>query len=101
MRTNETIETTTTGGAYSAEIARPIVGGAGRVLVPQGSPAQLTVLRADAPGITGGEVTLGLKSIAVAGNTYMVSSATTAEGDRGLGANRRTGIFLGGGATLV
>ena len=103
VRTNETIEAdeTAAGYTYSAMVTRAIVGADGNVLVPQGSPAQLVVQGVEQGGaVTGDKVQLGLRSITVNGRAYLVETDTTTTGDQGLGANRRTAKWVGGGAAL-
>jgi hypothetical protein len=103
VRTNEQIETTSAaeGRPYSATIASEVIGGDGNVIVPRGARAELVVTRVEDPGAVGtGEIQLALRSISVDGRTYMTSSQTTARGQEGLGANRRTAEMVGGGAAL-
>lgn len=104
IRTNEQIDAAkvTTQG-YSGSIARDIVDQSGRILVPQGSPVELAVLRNDRAGAVGGtpELVLGVRSITIDGKTYQVTSGTASkQGTPGMGANRRTAIMTGGGAAL-
>lgn len=104
VRTNETIDATTAqaGQTYSAQVANDIMQPDGTLLVPQGSPAQLAVMNVVQGGVVqSGQVQLGLRSITVNGRTYTVASpVATASGNQGLGANRRTAEFVGGGAAL-
>jgi hypothetical protein len=103
VRTNERIETSSAaeGRPYSATIATDIIGGGGNVLVPRGAAAELVVTRVEDPGrVTSGEIQLALRSITVDGRRYNTSSQTTASGEGGLGANRRTAEMVGGGAAL-
>jgi hypothetical protein len=104
IRTNETINTTTAtpDRTYSAQTAQAIVDQQGRVLVPEGSPVQLTVLSTREAGTVGtAQVALALRSITVNGQAYNVTTDTeTRTGDEGLGANRRTAEMVGGGAVL-
>jgi|HigsolmetaAR201D_1030396.scaffolds.fasta_scaffold05107_5 hypothetical protein len=98
VRTNETIstQTATPGQAYSAEITRDVVDQTGQVIIPSGSPAELTVVQ------TGdNQLSLALRSVTVRGNTYAVVTPTVEqERTGGLGWNRRTLAFVGGGAVL-
>lgn len=98
VRTNETIstQTATSGQAYSAEITRDVVDQTGQVIIPAGSPAELTVVQ------TGdNQLSLALRSVTVRGNTYAVTTPTIEqERTGGLGWNRRTLAFVGGGAVL-
>ena len=106
IRTNENIDATQTdvGRSFSGEIAQPIMGANGQVLVPQGSNAELTVANVGGTGPLGAgsnQVSLALRSIAVNGRTYMVTSnEVQQQGNRGIGANKRTAEMTGGGALL-
>ncbi len=105
IRTNETIQadSQSAGRSYSAEISQDVLGPNGQVLLPKGSPAQLTVQNVTAGnmGVGSNEVALALQSVNVNGRTYNVISNTTKEGgNRGIGANKRTAEMTGGGAVL-
>jgi hypothetical protein len=105
LRTNERIETETavSGRTYSAQVARPIVDPNGLTIVPQGSPAQLTVVDTSTGGRVGtADLELAVRSLSVSGRTYnVVTDVAEQEADReGLGANRRTAEMVGGGALL-
>jgi len=75
----------------------------GQVAIPRSSQAADMVIRSVNPGgtVTGGEMVLDLQSVWVNGQTYLVS-ATDVErrSTGGIGANRRTGEYVGGGAVL-
>ena len=70
----------------------------GNVAVPRGSRAMLTLVR----GENQDEVALDLRSITANGRTYVVDanpeSAGTTSSGTGLGKNKRTGEYVGGGA---
>lgn len=104
VRTDEAIDATSAsrGQVYPAHVAREIVGGNGNVLVPAGSPAELTVMDVSQNGrIESGQIQLGLKSITINGRKYRTDTeSVSAAGNRGLAANRRTGEYMGGGALL-
>ena len=107
VRTNEAIQAdkNSAGRTYTAQIAQDIMGANGQLLVPRGSPATLTVAPVSNSGISGAisgdQVALGLQSINVNGQNYMVASAAQNVGnDRGIGANKRTAEMTGGGAVL-
>src|SRR5262245_2624130 len=68
----------------------------GRVAIPKGSPAELTVRK-----IFDRELALDLNAIDVAGKRYTVASdasAKTGTEKEGIGKNKRTGKYVGGGA---
>lgn len=105
IRTNENINATPqdVGHSYSAEISKDVLGANGQVLVPRGSPAQLTIVSTSTGSMGAGnnEVALGLQALTVNGRTMNVQSNTQkATNDRGIGANKRTAIMTGGGAAL-
>lgn len=103
IRTNENIAATPAdvGKTYSAEIARAIEDQSGRVLVPKNSPVELTVAKVQNPTLGQEEVSLAIRSINIQGHTYRVTSNTVAEkGNNGLGANKKTAEYVGGGAVL-
>lgn len=107
IRTNETIDATAenAGQAYSAEIAQDVTGDNGAVLIPRGSPAQLTVgkVSSGTMGMGSNEVTLELQSVSVNGRTFQVTSNPVQQqssDQRGIGANKRTAEMTGGGAVL-
>lgn len=105
IRTNEEIvaDESSVGRTYSAEIAQDVMGDNGQVVVPKGSPAQLTVqnVSTGTAGVGNTQVALALQSVTVNGVNYMVQSNTaTQSGDRGIGKNKRTATMVGGGAVL-
>lgn len=108
IRTNQAISATaeTAGRTYSAEIAQDVTGSNGAVLIPRGSPAQLTVGQVSSGGTLGtgnNQVALELQSVSVNGRTYQVASNPVQQqssNERGIGANKRTAEMTGGGALL-
>ena len=89
------------GTTYPAHFAQAIVNQNGREIVPQGSPAELIVVSTDEGGTLGTPtLTLGIESVNVRGTPYAITTQTETEGREGLGVNKRTGIFVGGGALL-
>jgi hypothetical protein len=82
---------------YSGTIANDVMDSQGRVAIPSGSPVQMAVVS------TGDkQLTLDLRSVTVNGQTYSIysddSSAAGSNKNGGLGANKRTGVYVGGGA---
>jgi hypothetical protein len=67
------------------------------VVIPRGASAHLVVNRAG-----DGRVAIDLRSVNVNGRRYVLDAAdlTNARGHEGLGANSRTGKFVGGGALI-
>jgi hypothetical protein len=102
IRTNQTIEAKQPGETYSAQTAAAIQTADGKVLIPQGSPVQLTVVDVSEGGRVGTRtMQLALKSVTVNGRVHNVSTIpVTEKGGEGLGRNRRTAEMVGGGALL-
>jgi hypothetical protein len=102
VRTNEAIDSTTAsdGRKFSGTVEQDVKGPAGQVSIPKGSPAELTVSKVSSGGTTGSpEVALALHSIDIGGHRYLVNSADVQQGnDQGIGKNKRTGEYIGGGA---
>ena len=90
------------GQLFPAEVQQDVMDDSGRVVIPRGSQAELTIRRVDAGGTTGSsELALGLDSVNVSGNTYRVSTEDVQQqGNQGIGKNKRTGEYVGGGAVL-
>ena len=90
------------GQVYSADIADNISDGNGRVVIPKGSPAELVLRNVNSGGVAGTkEMTLDLQSIKVGARRYNVDTADVTQSSRqGLGANKRTAEFVGGGTVL-
>jgi hypothetical protein len=102
VRANEKIETDRAGGTYRAQVAQTIEDQSGNVLVPAGSPAELTVVNASSGGAVGTRtIELAIRSVTVNGKRYAIETAGRQEqGPGGLGTNRRTAEMVGGGAAL-
>ena len=104
VRTNEAIDSTTAneGQSFSGTVQNAVLSADGETLIPKGSDVSLVVRRLSTGGTTGSpEVALGLDSINIQGQRYFVTSETVERGnDQGIGKNRRTGKFVGGGAVL-
>jgi hypothetical protein len=81
---------------FEAVVAHDVRDPRGRVVIPSGSPAELAVR-----DVSKHELALDLQSIVVGGRRYqMFSHSATVSGTKksGVGANKRTGKFVGGGA---
>ena len=99
VRADQAINTKTasTNQIYPATVSNNVLDSSGRAAIPSGSPAQLKVV-----SLGNNQLTLDLRSVTVNGRTYMINSesasaaASTKRG--GLGANKRTGEYVGGGA---
>lgn len=100
VRTNTAIKAdaanTNTTQIYGATVNDDVLDSAGNVVVPRGSPAQLAAIRD-----SGSSLALDLRSITVNGRRYVVEAGdVAASGSKhgGIGKNKRTGEFVGGGA---
>lgn len=102
VRANETIDTNQAGGSYRGEVAQTIEDADGQVLVPAGSPAELTIVAARSGGEVGTrEIELAIRSVTVNGNKYQIQTESREEGGpAGLGRNRRTAEMVGGAAAI-
>lgn len=105
IRTDEqiTADSQSVGQTYQAEIAQDVVDQGGRVVIPKGSPARLTIsnVNSGTMGVGNNQVALALQSVNINGRDYMLQTNTqTASGDRGIGKNKRTAEMVGGGAVL-
>jgi hypothetical protein len=98
--TNERIDSheAVEGQTFSAKISEDIRNNDGSVIIPRGSDATLITRRVEANG----DLTLDVQSITLGGRRYRVSTADQElENHRdGVGANKRTGQFVGGGAVV-
>jgi len=99
VRTSETINAKDSDGRmYDGVIDHDVTNRRGVVAIPKGSPVSLVVRNVDK-----GEVALDLESVTVKGQRYSVDvdeSGVTADQPEGVGANERTGKYVGGGALL-
>ncbi len=105
VRSEETIDSgrAVDGQTFAAELTKNVLDGAGDVVIPRGSNAQIVIRSASTGGRIRGasDLVLDLASISVEGQQYQVSTTDVVErGKAGVGANRRTGIFAGGGAAF-
>jgi hypothetical protein len=102
IRTSESIDARSPSDSriYRGVVERDVRSEDGRVMIPGGSNAEL-ILR----NSTRDEVVLDLESVDVHGQRYAVSTeneSVQAGGSekQGVGANRRTGKYVGGGAVI-
>jgi hypothetical protein len=105
IRTDEQIsaDSQSVGQTYQAEIAQDVVDQNGRVVIPRGAQARLTIANVSSGtmGVGNNQVALALQSVNINGRDYMLQTNTqNASGDRGIGKNKRTGEYVGGGAVL-
>ena len=99
VRTNEPIETHSRDGRiYYGRIADDVRGTDGQIAIPRGSDVELIVRRE-----RDNDLILDIESITAYGQRYAIDTQAQRieSSDRqGVGANRRTGEFVGGGAVL-
>jgi hypothetical protein len=105
VRNNESIDSKTAapGQTYSGVISRDVHDSTGAIAIPHGSPVTLVVRSVHAQGEVEGrsELALDIDAVSVQGRRYRVETTPVVQKGRdGLGANKRTGTFLGGGTAL-
>lgn len=104
IRTEETIDSdnSSTGQLFSASVAEDVADSQGNVGLQQGTRAKLVIRNMTTGGAAhSAEIVLDLFSINVKGKEYrVVSSDADVNSKRGVGANKRTLEYGGGGAAL-
>jgi len=105
VRSEETIDSSKAaeGQAFPAEVASDVLDSEGNVVIPAGANAQIVIRSASKGGKIRGasDLVLDLATVAVDGRQYELTTADLIEkGHSGIGANRRTGEFMGGGAAI-
>jgi hypothetical protein len=103
VRTNEAIDskTASAGQTFSAVISQSVKDEDGKVAIPRGASAALVVKQAGAGKIRANDLALDMQSVTVGGRSYNVETAAVGQkGKDGVGANKRTAKFAGGGAAL-
>jgi hypothetical protein len=99
VRTNEKIDVAQadSGKTYDAVVNQDVIGENGRVVIPRGSTATLVVR-----DLSNNEKALDLESVTADGNRYMISAEGQQYNDQkaGVGKNKRTAKYVGGGALL-
>jgi hypothetical protein len=90
------------GQLYPATIQQGVMGTSGKVAIPAGSSAKLVVSNVRGGGaVRSPDLVLDLYSIDIRGQEYLVDSSSVTENNKsGLGLNRRTAEWTGGGAGL-
>jgi hypothetical protein len=83
------------GKAYTGTIQNDIMDQSGNIAIPRNSRANLAVV---STGSGDNDVALDLQSVSVNGKRYMLNSDTQKGGGSGIGMNKRTGKYVGGGA---
>lgn len=98
VRTDTTIPAKpAVGKVYTASISEDVLDNAGQVAIPRGSQARLVTVATE----NGKDVVLDLRSVVVNGKRYDLTALTTGKKSAdGLGANKRTAKYVGGGAAV-
>jgi hypothetical protein len=83
---------------YTATISSDVTSQSGSVVIPRGSRAQLVAV----PTSDGKDTNLDLRSVTVNGKRYLLETSTQSKSSApgGLGVNKRTGKYVGGGAAV-
>ena len=105
VRTDTAIDSTkdASGKLYPSRIQQDVVDGTGAVAIPAGTPAKLQLVDTNQAGSTQGKnLVLDLYSVDLNGKTYRVdtSSVTESKSGSGIGMNRKTAEYAGGGGAL-
>jgi hypothetical protein len=88
------IDPANVGKAYTATVMDDVKDQSGTVAIPRNSKARLAVVRTE----DGKDVALDLQSVNVRGQRVLLNSDTKKSGAEGVGMNKRTGKYVGGGA---
>ena len=105
VRSEETIDSARAaeGQTYAAEVTTDIRDAAGDVVIPSGANAQIVIRSAAKGGKIRGssDLVLDLASVSVGGQMYQLSTTDMVQqGKAGMGANKRTAEYTGGGAAI-
>ncbi len=105
VRTNDAIDSANAadGEGYSAQVTEDVKDAEGNVVIPRGADATIRIVSATQGGKIRGasDLVLDLSSVTVAGRSYALSTTNMEQkGREGVGANKRTALFTGGGAAL-
>jgi hypothetical protein len=105
VRMNEAIDSGTAveGQTFEAQVTRDATDASGAVVIPRGSAARVVIKSASKGGRFRGasDLVLDVQSIVINGRTYAIETAeVTQQGKSGVGANKRTAEYAGGGAAL-
>jgi hypothetical protein len=82
---------------FTANVSQDVKDSSGNILIPRGSRARLVAV----PSNDGKDTNLDLRSVTVNGKPYLLQAAGSgSSAPGGLGANKRTGMYVGGGAAV-
>jgi len=105
VRTEETIDSdrASEGQTFPGELTHDVRDASGNVVIPRGANAQFVIQSESRGGTFRGsaDLVLGLASVSVDGRMYQLdTSDVVRSGKEGVGKNRRTAKFAGGGAVF-
>jgi hypothetical protein len=105
VRTEETIDSAVAveGQTFAAEVSENIKDAAGDIVIPDGANATIVIVSASKGGRfhDASDLVLDLDSVSVDGRKYHLSTTDLVEkGKEGVGGNKRTAKFVGGGAAI-
>jgi outer membrane lipoprotein SlyB len=105
VQTDETIDGSTAadGQVFSADVTEAVKDADGKTVIPAGAKAQIIIKSLTQGGKIKGrdDLVLDLQSVSIDGRQYALSTEDLEEkGRAGLGKNKRTAEFLGGGAAV-
>jgi len=105
VRSEETIDSAKAaeGQTYAAELTADVRDASGDVVIPAGANAQIIIRSATKGGRIRGssDLVLDLATVSVGGTQYQLSTVDLRrEGTAGVGANKRTAAYTGGGAAI-
>jgi hypothetical protein len=105
VRNNQEIDSSKAGAGqtFSAQVTNDVRDAHGAVLIPHGANAQVVISSTSKGGKVKGtaDLVVALRSVSVGGQRYTVqTTAIREEGSKGLGKNKRTGKYVGGGAAV-
>jgi len=99
VRTNESIDANENDGrVFTGTVAEDVTNRAGNIVIPRGSDVEMIV-----KDTSNNDVALDLQSVMVNGQRYSLETSdqvVSGEQKEGIGANKRTGKYVGGGALL-
>lgn len=105
VRSEESIDSgkAVEGQTFAAEVTQDVPDAAGATVIPRGANAQIVIRSASKGGRFSGasDLVLDLQSVAIEGREYQLDTADMEQrGKAGVGANKRTAVYTGGGAAL-
>lgn len=98
VRTNDTIDmkNSSDGRIFSGVVNQDVMDSAGNLVIPRGANAELIVRN-----VSSKDMAVDLESVSANGRRYVVAASEYDRGSKdGLGANKRTGKYVGGGAAI-